>query len=164
MEITRDADFKNSLSASRESYFLQLSYRYGIPLTVLSGTLHLLVSQSLFVVSIDTYTWGGRETATLNKCGFSPTAMLAVMIAGVLMIVAVVGLGRYHYVTSMPLAGSCSLVISAAYHSKLHSEPGSIVSEQKLQWGINGGCVKGVRHRAYSPEMAGRLEEESFYA
>jgi hypothetical protein len=39
----------------RSANFLQLPYRFGIPLVILSGTLHWLVFQSIFVVAIDVY-------------------------------------------------------------------------------------------------------------
>ena len=39
------------VGAQRSTYRLQLPYKYGIPLTVLSGTLHWLVSQSLCLQS-----------------------------------------------------------------------------------------------------------------
>ncbi|KAF2175728.1 hypothetical protein K469DRAFT_743214 [Zopfia rhizophila CBS 207.26] len=43
----------------RSTYFLQLPYRFALPLMVLSGVLHWLVSQSIFLVSIDLYDFQG---------------------------------------------------------------------------------------------------------
>jgi hypothetical protein len=109
------------------------------------------------------YMWW-RGDGTLNKCGASPAAMLAVIVIGVFMIAVVVGFGRYHYTTGMPLTGSCSLATSVACHPEQQSVPGSILSERELQWGVNGGCVKGVWHCAFFPEVVGRLKKGSLYA
>lgn len=87
--------------------------------------------------------------------------MLAVISIGSFMIVVFVGFGRYHYTTGMPLAGSCSLAISAACLPEQHSEPGNVLSEQKLQWGVNSGRVKGVCHCTFSPKVVGRLKREA---
>jgi hypothetical protein len=76
----------------RSTYFLQLPYRFGIPIAVLSGTLHWLVSQSIFVVSFDLYDARGSlqpfwMIPFISKtCGFSPIAMLVVIIVGICMI------------------------------------------------------------------------------
>jgi hypothetical protein len=48
--------------SQRSTYFLQLPYRYGIPLMVFSGVLHWLCSQSLFLVSV----WNHPSTVQRN--------------------------------------------------------------------------------------------------
>lgn len=47
-------------SSQRSSYFLQLPYRFAIPIMLLSGVLHWLVSQSIFLVAVETYDQGVR--------------------------------------------------------------------------------------------------------
>ena len=39
----------------RSTYFLQLPYRYAVPLIALSGVLHWLVSQSIFLIDVELY-------------------------------------------------------------------------------------------------------------
>ena len=48
--------------------------------------------------------------------GYSPIAMLAVIVLGVLVVAAVIGFEYILYNSSMPLVRSCSLAISAACH------------------------------------------------
>ncbi|KAF3038923.1 hypothetical protein E8E11_002030 [Didymella keratinophila] len=45
----------------RSTYFLQLPYRVGLPLMIVSATLHWLVSQSIFLVSINTFDACGQR-------------------------------------------------------------------------------------------------------
>jgi hypothetical protein len=54
LRVSRPAE-----GAQRSTYFLQLPYRFALPLMVLSGLLHWLVSQSIFLVAIDVYTHDG---------------------------------------------------------------------------------------------------------
>jgi hypothetical protein len=48
----------------RSSYFLQLPYRYALPLLGLSALLHWLASQSLSVVSVELYNMFGEHSST----------------------------------------------------------------------------------------------------
>jgi hypothetical protein len=139
----------------RSTYFLQLPYKFGVPLVVMSGTLHWLVSQSLFVVAVDAYDkWGnvaGSGYGTERTCGFSPIAILSVVIVGATMLVAVIAFGFIPYKRGMPLVGSCSLAISAACHPDQYDEDkGSLLSEQKLQWGVVSTGEDGIGHCAFS--------------
>jgi hypothetical protein len=43
----------NPRGAQRSTYFLQLPYRFGIPIIVATSVLHWLLSQSIFLVSTE---------------------------------------------------------------------------------------------------------------
>lgn len=160
--------------SQRSTYFLQLPYRFGLPLVILSGTLHWLVSQSIFLVAFDVYDalgqtgemYIGYDYGSMDKsCGYSPIAMTAVVILGVLMVVAVVAIGYTPYKRRMPLAGSCSLAISAACHSEQKTEPGDKpLSEKKLQWGVVSTSADGIGHCAFSSKDVGSLIKGRIYA
>jgi hypothetical protein len=155
----------------RSTYFLQLPYRFSIPLVILSGMLHWLVSQSIFVVAFDVYDERGKavekglskqDNVVTKTCGYSPIAMLAVIILGLL--VAVVGSGLIPYSRGMPLAGSCSLAISAACHPKKDNEvEDAVLSQQKLQWGVVTTNVEGIGHCAFSSKQVEPLEKGCTY-
>jgi hypothetical protein len=116
---------------------------------IISGTLHWLVSQSIFLVSIDFYDymdncsaagqdWLRRvaslpvgDSLRITTCGHSPIAIISVLIIGSLMLIALVGVGYVPYRREMPLAGSCSMAISAVCHSDQAIYDDS--SSQKLQ-------------------------------
>ncbi|KAL6364354.1 hypothetical protein LRP88_02274 [Fusarium phalaenopsidis] len=94
----------------RSRYFLQLPYRWSIPLILMSMLIHWMISQSIFIVAIDLV----DEFAT--TCGYSPAAIVAVVITAVVMALAVVITGYRRLPTAMPVVGSCSLGIAAACH------------------------------------------------
>ena len=158
--------------SQRSTYFLSLPYRFGVPLVVLSGTLHWLVSQSIFVVAFDIYDNLGREVTNqldddvmVRTLGYSPSAMLAVVALGVVMVAAVVGFGYIPYERGMPLAGSCSLAISAACHPEQGAGVGDcVLSEQKVQWGVVSTSLDGIGHCAFSSAEVGPLVKGRMYA
>jgi hypothetical protein len=160
--------------SQRSTYFLSLPYRFGIPLVLLSGCLHWLVSQSIFVVAYDLYNDLGEvykvttevEVYVMNRTiGYSPSAMVAVAVLGGVMVAAVVGFGFISYERGMPLAGSCSLAISAACHPEQGAEAADyLMSEQKLQWGVVSTGIDGIGHCAFSSAEVGPLVKGRMYA
>lgn len=125
----------------RMTFFLQLPYHVGIPLMVLSGTLHWLVSQSFFLAVVAEYDWDGTliDPTSIATCGYSLLPMLIVVGIGVGLIVALVWLGWLCRLDGtgelsgmMPLAGSCSAAISAACHGALSEQS---AEARLLVWG-----------------------------
>lgn len=94
----------------RARYFLQLPYRWSIPLILMSMTMHWMLSQSIFIVPIE------FENEFITTCGYSPMAIVAVFVAGIIMAVAVIITARRRLPTAMPVVRSCSLAIAAACH------------------------------------------------
>jgi hypothetical protein len=160
--------------SQRSTYFLQLPYRFSLPLVTISILLHWLVSQSIFVVAFNVYdhmghrNWDGHKEGEIEDgfltCGYSPIAMLAVIIVGFFMVVAAVGFGYIPYKTGMPLAGSSSLAISAACHPEENLGTGEdALSRQKLQWGVVSTGLDGVGHCAFSSKEVGPLQDGRVY-
>ncbi|KAK1473980.1 hypothetical protein CCUS01_05570 [Colletotrichum cuscutae] len=83
----------------RQTYFLQLPYRYSLPLTIFSGGLRWLISQSIFLVNIE---------INIMSCGWSPIGIICVIVAGTIMVVFLLASGA---------------AISAACHPALNEEP-----------------------------------------
>ncbi|KAF2136591.1 uncharacterized protein K452DRAFT_237208, partial [Aplosporella prunicola CBS 121167] len=104
--------------AQRAKYFLQVPYRWSIPLMVLSATLHWLVSESVFLASIDTLDPRGdpSEEDSVTTCGYSPLAMIFTILVGAVVIIFAVFMGLRKLDLGMPVVGSCSLGIAAACH------------------------------------------------
>ncbi|KAF2831463.1 hypothetical protein CC86DRAFT_314833 [Ophiobolus disseminans] len=103
----------------RDTYFLQLPYRWSLPLTIASGGLHWLLSQSIFLVRIDTYDRDGeliKGDVSRSACGFSRTSWITLTICFWLLVGTVGLIGRKKIKIRIPFAASCSLVISAACH------------------------------------------------
>lgn len=127
--------------AQRSTYFLQLPYRYSIPLLTFSGLLHWLISQSIFLVFLEVY-WNPVEEGLENRdtdmsnnttCGWSPPGLVSVIIVGGVMIIFLVATGFQRLSSeTMPVAGSCSAAISAACHQVPYDEH---AWKEPLQWG-----------------------------
>ncbi|KAF6816513.1 hypothetical protein CSOJ01_02895 [Colletotrichum sojae] len=118
--------------AQRQTYFLQLPYRYSIPLTVFCGGLHWLVSQSIFLVSID--------SVGFASCGWSPIGIILVIVAGSHLLAFLVAPGyRRLRFGGIAVASSCSAAIAAACHPG-PSEPDSAATlTLPLTWGVVSG-------------------------
>jgi hypothetical protein len=120
----------------RDTYFLQLPYRWSLPLTISSGGLHWLLSQSIFLVRIDTYDRSGNlilGDQSKSACGFSGTSWTT-LTACFLLLVGIVGLiGRKRFKVRLPFAASCSLVISAACHSMPDDAAAHL---RPVRWGV----------------------------
>ncbi|KAL2807889.1 hypothetical protein BJX63DRAFT_410906 [Aspergillus granulosus] len=152
--------------SQRRARFLSLPRRYSLPLLAVSGLLHWLMSQSIFLVRVlarDSYQRRDtiRDTTTV---GYSPPAIVTGLCVGLLLPAGVAGLAMRFFKSSMPVAGSCSLAIAAACHPggrKIgEGDYGKLGVEcQMLQWGVesygpvsdpaNGGGG-GVGHCAFS--------------
>ena len=67
----------------RSTYRLQLPYKYGLPLLLLSALLHWLVSQSLFLVRGDVFDPDGIQTRhSTTTVGYSLIAIITVIVVG----------------------------------------------------------------------------------
>jgi hypothetical protein len=135
---------------------------------MLSGTLHWLVSQSIFLVAIDYYdTFGNpaieREAlfgSNYKTLGFSPIAIICVLVFGGLAVMSVIAFGFVPYKRGMTLAGSCSMSISAACHTV--GEDGA--AKKKLQWGVVSTGCDGVGHCAFSTKEVDAPVKGEVYA
>lgn len=140
--------------SQRTTYFLQLPYRYGVPLMFLAGVLHWLVSQSIFLVNVEVnvpllgmYTSGAPYNARpmhldrfdgldMVTCGYSPTAIVTTIVFCVFLALfaLLTGLRRYKSKTP-PIVGSSSELIAAACHFPRGGfEEGA--AHKQLQWGL----------------------------
>lgn len=142
----------------RSRYFLQLPYRWGIPMLLVSVLAHWFVSQSFFVLAVD---YGTRLDMTLiSLCGYSPIALIAVVILLGVMGLAVAVTGLLRLPTAMPVVGSCSLAIAAACHPADGPAPPD-EPLVPLRWGVmsrpeDDSYVSGLGHCGFS---GGYVEE-----
>ncbi|KAJ0417378.1 hypothetical protein BJY00DRAFT_303509 [Aspergillus carlsbadensis] len=150
--------------SQRRARFLSLPRRYSLPLLAISGLLHWLMSQSIFLRRDTT-----RDTTTV---GWSPPAILTGLAVGLLLPVGVAWLAGRGFRSGMPVVGSCSFAIAAGCHSAagkgigicLGGEGAGDAEMQKegleckeLQWGVESyapypGAAGGggIGHCAFS--------------
>lgn len=132
----------NPRRMQRSTHFLQLPYRVSVPLLVVFGLLHWLVSQSIFLAVVSEWAATGElvNAAQVATCGFSPLPIILVIVVGLLILVSIILLGTKKYNAGIPLAGSCSVAISAACHKD------NCESDMPLQWGV----IPNTKHCAFS--------------
>ncbi|KAI9369945.1 hypothetical protein BJX61DRAFT_545098 [Aspergillus egyptiacus] len=161
-------------TSQRSTYWLSIPYRYSIPILMAYMTLHWAISQSLFIVQIVQYgidgelMWGsGRLLA------YSPAAILLSVLLGGLMVLALLTLALARKFRSMmPLAGSCSVAISAACHPG-SGEDAATVALKKVKWGetmtfpegmMDIGELEGAGHCSFTSMAVFAPSGEKIYA
>lgn len=128
----------------RSTYFLSLPYRYSIPVMIVSALLHWLLSRSIFYVRILQYDQSGvlDKTKTISTCGLSLMPMIFTISLAGLALAILLGLGLRRFPTRMPLAGNCSLAISAACHPPPEDQNPAL---KPVMWGeVQLGDPSGV--------------------
>lgn len=99
----------------RSTYRLQLPYRYGVPLLIVSAVLHWLVSQSFYVAILEAYEHEGNFAFdVIQSGGYSRRALLTTIVVGTIALACGVASGFRRYRPGIPFVGSCSAAISAA--------------------------------------------------
>ena len=136
--------------AQRSTYWLQLPYRYSIPLLILSTLLSWLASQSLFVVQIEIVDRNQRTSwnKSISSCGYSPGAIVMTMIVASIIVLGALILAAKRYPIGMPHVSTCSAAISAACH------PSDDVDAAVLpvQWGVVS-TKNGIGHCSFSSKL-----------
>ncbi|KAL8645139.1 MAG: hypothetical protein Q9226_007434 [Calogaya cf. arnoldii] len=119
----------------RSTYSLQLPYSYGIPLVIISGILHWLVSQSIFLARITVFDSLDRDDKrySVSTCGYSCIAIIAVIFVSSIALLAGNSIGFRKYPSGMPMAGSNSAAISAACHAPPEDVDASVLP---VMWGV----------------------------
>lgn len=147
----------------RSTYRLQIPYRYGTVLMTLIGTLHWLISQSIFLVRVRVVSAEGVEDVdgSIITCGYSLQALLATIVVGGVAVLAIVGFGCRSYEPIMTLVKCNSAAISAACHAVPEQGHDDGVALGLLQWGAVPSA-SDVGHCCFSkaevlPPELGRL-------
>jgi hypothetical protein len=119
----------------RSTYRLQIPYRYGVPLMVLIGSTHFLISESIFVVRLRAIAQSGQEDPEQSfvTCGYSMLALLVTIVVGAVAVLTIIGFGFRRYKHGMPLVRCSSAAISAACHPRANEDVDAAL--QPLQWG-----------------------------
>ena len=102
----------------QSTYFLELPYRYSVPLLIVSMLLHWLVSESIFLAKISKYNKKGEliDENVVSTCGYSPLGILLTITFAAVVLAAILLMGFRRLRPGIPVAGSCSAAISAACH------------------------------------------------
>lgn len=143
----------------RSTYWLQLPWTYSIPLVLCSGSMHWLLSRSLYIVKVDVYGYLGERESDNDyfACGYSPIPSFLLIIILALLGASVYGLAFRFLPPGMPLVRLNSLAIAAACHPD-PSEKG--LELQPLMWGELVEYTKDDRpHYSFSAKPVIALQE-----
>lgn len=172
-EWTRFAQDRKTLrvtspvGAQRSTFWLQLPYRYSLPLLACSTLLAWLASQSLFLVKIDVLEHDGpngarivRPDKSVLSCGFCPGAVILAIIVGTLIMIGAVLLGLQKYTPDMPIVSTSSAAISAACHRDPDDPDASVLP---LKWGV-ASKKNGIGHCCFSSKLVAPPVPGQMYA
>lgn len=101
----------------KSSWFLQLPFKLGAPLTVMFMVLHFFVSQSIFGVRIQWYNLDDTKASQfISGVGYSPLGMLCSVCVGAALLFLQILHALCPLDTSIPIHGNLSIAVSAACH------------------------------------------------
>ena len=145
----------------RSTFYLQLPYQYGLPLLSLSAFLHWLVSQSIFLANVSSYSKKDIlvDSALVSTCGYSPLAVIVTISVALAIFLITILLSLRTYKTGIPLAASCSAAIAAACHPEK-----AVDSTAPLMWGVTTRCSEFPGHCSFSDQEVAKPEVGSFYS
>jgi hypothetical protein len=170
----------------RSTHFLELPFRFSIPILGASSLLHWFISESIFVVRIAVYKDGlpfskgyyAKEFGTDNNAntniisglGYSDRGLIASLVWGICLVVACLVVAMFFKnPKGIPLGGTNSAVISAACHLRYDDDRtdkhGDDVAEKPLMWGvtIRAGEDK-VGHCSFSAGEVEMPQPDCLYA
>ncbi|MCJ1287655.1 hypothetical protein MMC26_007007 [Xylographa opegraphella] len=150
----------NPQGAQRSTYYLQLPYRYAIPLMIIFGALHWAFSQSVFFVQINVFDVNEQLLSTVQACGWSAPALATAIFLGYLASLALWAIGTRKYHAGMPIMGSCSLAISAACHAPPGDENAAL---KKLMYGAIWQSADGTEYAGFSSQDVRPLKAGTRY-
>ncbi|TKA83796.1 hypothetical protein B0A55_00078 [Friedmanniomyces simplex] len=149
----------------RTTYYLQLPYTYSLPLLVASGTLHWLISQSIFLARLSIYNDGENSDQTdYSEVGYSCLPILCVVLLGTAMLFFALGMGCRKFASNIPVAGSCSVALAAACHPPKHDEDAAFLP---VRWGEVvdfSGEEDEIRHCSFTSEEVQAMTPGRLYA
>lgn len=142
----------------RSSYFLQVPYRFALPILASMAALHYFVSQSIYLVRLNEYDiLGNRKWPNFESVvGYSLQGTLAATILGAAMLALPVVLGFLKLPSGIPLVSHNTIAISIACHPFIDepTEP----DQMPLLYGRVVGTDKDGKERSRIGFSAGDVE------
>jgi hypothetical protein len=148
-------------TVQRSTYYLSVPWRYGLPLLAISTTLHWLLSLTFFLVLSQRRDPGQNVISSpdVGQVGFSLFGLFLTLVIGASAFLGLAALAVRPLRGEMPIAGSCSLAISAACHPP---EDDMHASGERVIWGVvrsagrgGDGGVSGGGLTQFSREISG---------
>jgi hypothetical protein len=154
----------------RSTYFLQLPYTYALPLMIIMIAIHYIVSSSLFVMDIVIYGFDSSGDLTMYSgasgwlLNYSPLAIICALAVSLLPLGLLIALSFRKLYPGLPMAGSCSALISAACHPPPEEGDAGLLP---VQWGVVKSTINpetGVGHCSISSGEVSAPVEGQLYS
>lgn len=104
--------------SQKSTYWLQLPYRYSLPLMMSAVAIHWLISRGVYLTNVKVYNIAGKEVPNRVRFGYDtnglPLLLAFIMATGLIFVLALLMSRKFE--AEMPIIGTCSLAISAACH------------------------------------------------
>lgn len=132
--------------SQRRTYFLQLPFRFAIPLIAVSALLHWLISQSIFLAVVSDYDTEGRkfQPFAIASCGYSPIAMIFLIMVSIVLMLGLGVLSLVRMEPGMPIVASCSAAISSCCHVNWKADSSEGLDEIKMGQNAREEMVKST--------------------
>ena len=146
----------------RPTHFLQIPYRWAVPLIATSALMQWLLSQSIFLVRIEMRDTSGRLSPTSKcACGYSPLSFLVFFIVFFTFLGVILCFILRVVEIRIPPARHRSFIISAA----CHPPPNDIDAHLKeVQWGVTkSSSERLIGHCTFTSEEVTAPREARFY-
>ncbi|KAI5369857.1 hypothetical protein Slin15195_G007350 [Septoria linicola] len=130
----------------RGTYYLQLPLRYSVPLIAISVVLHWFISQAIFLARVNVFDNGEASVDDISQVGYSCAPILGSILIGAALLLGALAAGFTRFRTDMPVAGSCSLAISAACHAPNSDQDAAYLP---VMWGetvVQESVAEGIGH------------------
>lgn len=123
--------------SQKSTHFLNLPYRFAVPLIIASGLLHYLMSQTLYLANISVINRDGSlpRTDEITTVAFAPMGMVGLIIIAIVMIIVLVANSLRHFGGQMPIVGSNSAAISASCHVQMSERRRNDLVHRMIAWG-----------------------------
>ncbi|KAJ0123786.1 hypothetical protein J7T55_012255 [Diaporthe amygdali] len=143
----------------RSSYPISLPFRYGIPLSISSGVMSWLLSQSLFLARITALHPDGTSDRvnSFSSTGYSPIAIFFALLLATVQVVAVLALSLRKYTEPMSLVSTNSRAISAACHVLPEEVKDSYLLP--IRWAVVEVDEFAVRHCAFTTKPDSEIHD-----
>lgn len=127
----------NPRGTQKPTHFLNLPYRYAIPLICISGLLHWFMSQTLYLANISVVNRDDTipNTDEITTVAYAPIGMIGLLVLSGVMVIVLVSNSLRYFGGQMPIVGSNSAAISAACHVQMSERRRRELVLRKIAWG-----------------------------
>jgi hypothetical protein len=154
----------------RSTYWLQLPYRYALPLMTCMALIHFFISRGIYLINIKVYNILGQVVPYRHQFSHltSALALLFAFLIGTVLLLVLLGCSYMRLGQGMPILGTNSVAISSACHPALGDENAAV---KRLLYGTvdapssdgHGVDIGAMKHVCFSSFKVEPLEDGKHY-